>query len=217
MKDFLQQNASALFGILGALGAVVLTFVTQWLLRKRDYDLRLWDKLLERRIAAHEALINIAIEMRVMVGLGGVDAEGEVARTPRVLLDRAVFHDFFARATGAGVVATTWLSIEARREFNFLQDYLGTLDMHTAEFPSERLREVGTIIRQDFIDISSSLERVAFAFLQRDVRRLSLGTLDEWHKFPREVTEKRLRETVLLQRYEDLAAMRQPPAPTGGA
>ncbi len=211
MREFLQQNTSALFGLAGAFGAVVLTFVTQWLLRKRDYDLRLWDKLLERRIAAHETLINVAIEMRVMVGLGGVDAEGEIARTPRVLLSEEVFHDFFTRAIAAGVSASTWLSIEARREFNFLQDYLGTLDMHTAEVPSERLREVGVIIRQDFIDISSSLERVAFAFLQKDVRRLSLGTLDEWHKFPREVTEKRLRETRLLQRYVDIVAMRQPP------
>lgn len=83
VKEFLQENASALFALGGAFGTALLSFLAAWFLRKRDYDLRLWDKLLERgRIDAHERLINVALEMRVMVALGGVDKAGKVVRSP---------------------------------------------------------------------------------------------------------------------------------------
>jgi len=205
MTQFLQDHASALFGLFGAFGAGILSFLTAWLLRKRDYDLRLWDKLLERRIGAHEQLINVALEMRVMVATGGADGEGGPARAPQVLISREAFEEWFTRAVGTGVAGSTWLSIDARREANFLQDYLATLHMNLEHVPGERFLEVGGVIRHDFIDISNRLERAAFAFLQRDVRRLSIGNLDEWHKYPREVTVERLRGTRLLSKWDEIA------------
>jgi len=48
LEEFISKNASAIFGLLGALGGGSITFFTTWLIKKREYDLRLWDKLLER-------------------------------------------------------------------------------------------------------------------------------------------------------------------------
>ena len=70
-----------------------------WLLRKRDYALRAWDKLLERRIMAPEDVIAMALEMRVMVGLGGVEESDEVARSPPVLSSKDEFEHWFVRFT----------------------------------------------------------------------------------------------------------------------
>lgn len=207
MKEFLQENASALFGLGGAFGAALISFLAAWLLRKRDYDLRLWDKLLERRIDAHERLINVALEMRVMVGLGGVDKAGEVVRSPQVLLSREAFEGWFTRAVGSGVAASTWLSTSAKREANFLQDYLVTLHLNLEHVPSDRYLAVGAIIRQDFVDISARLERAAFEFFEKDIRRLKLSDLNEWHKYPREQTEQRLKETQLLRRWSEVTRL----------
>ena len=202
--EFLQANASALFGLGGAFGAVLISFFTAWLLRKQDYDLRLWDKLLERRIDAHERLITVALEMRVMVGLGGIDKEGQAARSPQVLRSREAFEGWFTRAAGSSLVASTWLSTTAKREANFLQDYLVNLHLNLEQVPSDRYLAVGAIIRQDFVDISSRLERAAFAFFEKEMRQLRLSNLEEWHKYPREQSEQRLKETQLLSRWSEV-------------
>jgi len=201
--EFLEAHANLFIALGGAVGGALISLVVGWLLRKRDYDLRLWDKFIERRIQAHENLINIALEMRVMVAPGTVDAEGEVIRAPQVLISQEAFEQWFTSAITSGVAGSTWLATDAKREANFLQDYLVTLHLHLQPVASDDYLSVGWIIRQDFIDISASLERAAFSFFEKDVRRLKLSNLDEWHKYPREQTEKRLKETQLLQRWSE--------------
>lgn len=204
MMDFLKQNASAVFGILGALGGAGLTSFAAWFLRKRDYDLRLWEKLLDRRIRAHEQLIKVALEMRVMVALGGTDAGGGAARAPQVMMSKQIFDDWFGRAVEAALGGSTWLSVRGKREANLLQDYLVTLYTNLEKVPSEGYLAVGEIIRQDFIDLSGCLEEAAFSFFEKDVRRLRLGKLSEWHKYPLEETRRRLLATHLLTRWEEI-------------
>lgn len=200
--EFINKNASAIFGLLGAFGGGAITFLTTWFIKKREYDLRLWDKLLERRIKAHENVIAVALEMRVMVSLGGVDNNGEVARAPQMLLSKDEFERWFTRFTQLTMEGTTWLTTEVKRELNFVQDYLVTLHQNLSNVPSERYLSIGQIIRQDFIDLSSELEKKAFSFFEGEMRQLKLNSLNEWHKYERQVTEKRLKETVLLSRWE---------------
>ncbi|MGA4495289.1 hypothetical protein [Vreelandella venusta] len=209
MMEFLEAHANIFLALGGAVGGALISLVVGWLLRKRDYDLRLWDKLLERRIQAHENLIKIALEMRVMVAPGTVDAEGEVVRAPQVLVSQEAFEQWFTSAISGGVAGSTWLATDAKREANFLQDYLVTLHLHLQPVASENYLSVGCIIRQDFIDISASLERAAFRFFEKDARRLKLSSLDEWHKYPREQTEKRLNDTQLLQRWSEWSPLAQ--------
>lgn len=67
-----------------SLGLLVLSVVAYCrlfasvMLKKRDFNLQMWSKLVERRIAAHENVISLAVEMRVMVGLGGTDEHGQL-------------------------------------------------------------------------------------------------------------------------------------------
>ena len=207
LAQFLEQHASAVFGLVGAMGGGFLSFFASWLLRKRDYDLQLWGKLLERRIEAHERVIQIALEMRVMVALGGVDASGEVLRAPQVLSSKETFEGWFHHATTETGSGSTWLSVATTRELNFVQDYLVTLHMHLAGIPSERYPQAGIVVRQDFIDLSSELERQTFSFFVNDVRRLKLNDLREWHKYPRGETERRLKMTRLLQNWQDIVRL----------
>src|SRR5437868_3641028 len=127
LAQFVQANASAVFGLVGALGGGILSFVATALLKRREFNLQLWGKLLERKIAAHENVIAVAVEMRVMVALGGIDDQGQVRRAPQVMLSRDEFEDWFTRFTQLTLDGTTWLTTETKREVNLAQDYLVTL------------------------------------------------------------------------------------------
>lgn len=202
IKEFLGNNASAIFGLLGALGGGTVSFLASWMLKRREYNLRLWDKLLERRIKAHENLITVALEMRIMVALGATEEDREVARAPQVLRSKEDFEEWFIRFTQLTMEGTTWLTTEAKRELNFVQDYLLTLHQNLKDVPSEKYLPIGQVIRQDFIDLSSSLEKKSFAFFAKEVRRLKLSNLKKWHKYKRSETETRLKKTVLLSQWE---------------
>lgn len=201
MKDFLEANASIFNWLAGGVGGALITLVVGWLLRKRDYDLRLWDKFIERRIQAHENLINVALEMRTMVMPGAVDEKGEIIRGPRVLLSQEIFEQWFSCSMRTVLAGSTWLTTDAKREANFLQDYLATLQLHLQPIPSDDYLSLGYIIREDFLAISGSLERAAFSFFEKDARQLRLSNLDERHKYPREQTEQRLKDTQLWHHW----------------
>jgi hypothetical protein len=206
-SQFFQQNASAVFALLGAAGGGFLSFLGTWLLRKREYDLHLWEKLLDRRISAHEAVIQTALELRGMVPLGGVDRQGEALRAPSLLRSKEVFEAWFQQATARTGPGTTWLTVEAKRELNYLQDYLLTLYMHLGRVPSASYPTVGVIVRDDFIKLSGDLEKCAFRFFESDIHRLEAADLRSWHKYPLEETQRRLKETNLIQRCDEIAAL----------
>jgi hypothetical protein len=207
LSEFFRDNASAVFALLGAAGGGLLSFLGSWLLRKREYDLRLWEKLLDRRVSAHEAVILTALEMRVMVPSGRIDKQGDAIRAPSVLLSRETFEEWFQCAQHRTASGTTWLTVTAKRELNFVQDYLLTLYMHLQKVPSAEYPLLGVIVRDDFVKLSSELEKCAFLFFESDIRKLKAADLRSWHKYPHEETQRRLKETNLIRRCDEVAAL----------
>lgn len=203
LSSFIDENASAIFALAGALGGGLLSFIGALLLKKREFSLAVSSKILDRRIDAHEKVIALATEMRVMVGLGGVTESGEVRRSPQIMMSRETFEDWFTRFTKLSMEGTSWLSTSTKREVNFVQDYLITLHLYLENVPSERFLDLGEIIRQDFIDLSASLEKKAFLFFQKGIRKLQPDNLDEWHKYERSETERRLHATSLLLKHAE--------------
>ena len=207
-QTFFSANASAIFALVGALGVGTLSAVTALLVKRREFDLALTGKLYERRIAAHEKIMEIATEMRVMFPLEGRYADGEFRRAPNVLQSKDVYEEWMASFTHRSLTGTSWLSTKAKRELNLVQDYLATLRMHLTGVPDAHYPDLGALIRQDFIDLSSSLEKYAFEFFRTGVRQLQLHSLDEWHKYERAETERRLGETMLAKNFDAFARVR---------
>jgi len=96
-------------------------------MRRRDLDLKIWEKFLDRRMAAHEAVIGLAIAMRRMVALGGIDPSGQVVRAPEVMMSKEAFDAWLFEFAEKSSPATTWLSTAVKRELNLVQDYLLTI------------------------------------------------------------------------------------------
>lgn len=201
LLKFLTTNASAFFALVGALGGGFLSFFSALILKKREFNLNISGKLLDKRIISHENVISLATELRVMVALGGETASGEVRRAPKIMFSRDSFEDWLAHFTQTGLTGTSWLSYDAKREINFVQDYFVTLHMYLENVPSEKFLELGELLREDFIRLSSSLEKKAFSFFQSGVRKLKPDRLDKWHKYKREVTESRLSSTALIRNH----------------
>jgi hypothetical protein len=204
VMEFLSENASAVFALVGAIGGAGLTFLSGWLLRKREYDLRLWESLMERPIQAHERLLELASEMRVTVSLEEFDAKGELRRAPEILVSRETFEAWFERVGRAGLQRSVWLIPLAKREANFLQDYLASLHANLRQVPDGSFLAVGAILREDFIHLSDKLERAAYTFFERDLHRLKLADLKEWHKYRKEETLERLKKTALVARWSEI-------------
>jgi len=210
MAELFMHNAAAALALLGVLvGSVCtggLTFVTGWIMRRRDLDLKIREKFLDRRIAAHEAVIGLAIAMRRMVPLGGIDLSDQVVRAPEVMLSKEAFDAWLLEFADKSSPATTWLSTAVKREITFVQDYLVTVHINLSGCAPHDFPTVGALIRQDFIDLSSKLERAAFEFFTKEARNLRLSNLNEWHKYPLQTTQSRLKDTVLLSKWADIKA-----------
>src|SRR5690606_37680479 len=100
-------------------------------------------------------------------------------------ISRETFEEWFTRFTQLSLDGTSWLSTATKREVNFVQDYLVTLHLYLEGVLSDEFLRLGEAIRRDFVDLSSCLEKRAFAFFQRDVRKLRPDSLDKWHKYKR--------------------------------
>ena len=71
--EWLKQYGTAMIALIGVfLGSLVtgvLTFLNGLVMRNRDLKLKLWERFLDHRIAAHETVVAIALKMRQMVPL----------------------------------------------------------------------------------------------------------------------------------------------------
>ncbi len=216
MSEFFKQNTTAIMALLGvAVGSLFaggFALCNAWVMRDRDLNLKLWERFLDRRITAHESVVGLALKMRYMCPLGKVDAFGEVARAPQVMMSKEAFDGWLHELAEESGPATTWLSTPVKRELNFVQDYFVTLHAKLSDLPSIRFPTVGSFIRQDFIDLSSILEKTAFEFFKAEARELRLNDLTEHHKYAPEETSRRFRNTILIGNGAAVQALIQQPS-----
>ncbi len=198
-EQFLTANASAIFGLLGAIGGGGLSFLASLVLKRLELNHQIRAKLVDRQIAAHERLLKLAQDMRVNVSSGSFDVTGEVERWPNILQSREVFESWFTEFTTDQVKSSAWLTTAAKREVAFVQDYLVNLHIQLNQVPSEKYPQLARLVRQDFVDLSSSLEKVVFAFFEKGILLAQPDSLASWHKYKRGVTERRLRATRLFE------------------
>lgn len=201
-QQFLTTHASAVFALLGAFGGGVLSFIASLWLKQRDFKLQLRSKLMEKQIHAHETVMALALELRTMYGSGEVDSKGELKRAPRILSSKSDFESWFTKFSEQQVPVSSWLSTAAKREVNFVQDYLVTLHTHLSEVPEANYFALGDSIRQDFIGLSSALEKRTFQFFRNGMGRSKPDSLEKWHKYPPSKTLERLNAMRLLVEIE---------------
>jgi len=204
MEQFLANHASALFALAGTVAGGAISAIGAWLLAKRELRLRLSEKLLDRRIDAHEKVLGLCKTMRTMASLDRLEAQSEVARTPVPLASREVFHDWQVDLARVVSESSHWLRNPLVRELSLVQDYTVSLHMTLLPLAPEKYAEVGAIVRQDFVTFSGRLEELALEFFSSDLHRLRLVPARRWHKYERRETEAKLQKTLLWSRWPEI-------------
>lgn len=200
-SESLSPAAYALTGV--GLGAM-LTFLVNWLLKRQEVRLRLIERIMDRRIDAHENAIRLAKAMRTTTSVGGVDSDGELVRAPTMFRSLSEFQGWFATHSALFGEISTWLSPKITRELNFVQDYLVNLNETVHAASDQRLMRVGELVRQDFVSLSAGLERMAYQYFESGLTSLRIGTLTRRHKYYRWYTIRRLRRTVLFAKGDQI-------------
>jgi len=97
-----------------------------------------------------------------------------------------------------------WLNTNLERELGFFQDYMVTLNMRIKGQNDSNVKIIGLIVKQDFIDLASNLENLTFEFFRKDIYKLKINKHNEWHKYPKEITKKRMNETILFKEFKEI-------------
>lgn len=204
MWKFFETHATAIFALLGTLVGGITSFIATWGLKRSELRLRLREKILDKRIDSHERIINIIKPMRTMVVLEKHDASSEFIRAPIIFKDREAFEEWYFSFSSTVNQYSTWLTIEVTRELYYAQDYLVNLHEFLKKIDSEKYFKVGALIRDDFISISSSIEKLAFDYFSKDLGTFRLNDLRQYHKYDKNETMRRLESTDFMTRFREI-------------
>jgi hypothetical protein len=207
MDEFIKNNATALFTILGVVIGIIGSFMTASFVANRESKLKLREKILDKRIESHERIISLSHSLRAMFPIGGLDAQGELARIPSILATKKSFDDWMHHYFNTMMLSSNWLGANLIHELNLLQDYQVNLQEFLRNVPEGYYIQVGQILRLDFIYFSERIERLAYNFFINDLEKLRISPLPEWHKYPIKETTKRLESTDLYKRRAELNAL----------
>jgi hypothetical protein len=200
MSDIVKNNIPALFAIIGAISGALISLFGTWVFKKTELRLRLWEKVLDHRIQAHEQVIELARTIRIVNTI----EQSVNIRTPAVLNSQEQFELWYRKHMELFGNVSTWLSNKVLRELYLFQDYLVNLYDFLQNVKSEDYPIIGSIIKQDFIDFSGNIEKLSFKFFSHELRSLRLNNMKKWHKYPMHVTEKRIQSTDFWQKRLEL-------------
>ena len=207
LLEFLKQNASAIFALLGGISGSLLTGLFVYISKSKETKLRVAEKIVDRKLQAHDSLIDMVGLIRTMVLLGGWDGERELKRTPQAMLGQQEFSDFLVSYSNMRNSSERWFSFNLKREISLFLDYIVTLKELVRTASDEKLQEVGSLIRYDFIEFAVKIEDSAHVFINKDLLTLSHKTDRKWHKYKPDDTIKKLNDTRLFKLRETIESM----------
>ena len=85
------------------------------------------------------------------------------------------------------------------------QDYSVNLSQFLQTVDDKNIPIIGCIIRQDFINFSASIRRLAYKYFYSDLEKLRLEDNLAWHKYKPEETMTRLNETLFFKKSSQLS------------
>ncbi|HRF76261.1 MAG TPA: hypothetical protein PLJ00_15910 [Chitinophagales bacterium] len=188
---------TAFFGLIGTLIGAGISFFANVYQSSKEAKLRVREKIFDKRINTHEEIIAFCQVMRTTVSTHEGDAQNNVITYPMLLINREHYGNFiknFVQVLGRNSI---WMDIELYRYMNYIQDYLESLSSNIRDIEEKSFPLVGVLIKQDFINLALELEKEAFKFFEKDIYNINLKMKKGHHKFPREETVKKFKNTQL--------------------
>ena len=196
------DSTDVMLVLIGMIITVLITYLSGIGITRREAKHKTSEKIIDRKLAAYDELMVIAKSMRKIRFLeGNIDKNFPIhekeapVRYPIIFESVEEFNKWYMELLNIRNGSLEWLNIDATRELNFLQDYLVNINYYIESLKSKfNIKVLGCVVRQDFIDISNNLETIAFKFYTRKIFKLKIENKNRWHKYKREITNKRLNE-----------------------
>lgn len=170
--------------------------------KKRDTQLRIIEKVFDKRLKAHEDILYIAKQMRNTVSTHNATDGLNVDSYPGLLRNNECFDHFKGNFFVAVNMNSHWINIELFRQLNYIQDYIENVSQVLLRLDETNYPKLGIIIKKDFIDLAAELETEVLKFFEKDLYNVNLKTSKGHHKWPREYTLNRLNNTELCKKHD---------------
>ena len=202
-SEFLKYLIPALTGLIGVIIGSLFTLLG----KRKETQLRIIEKVFDKRLGAHEEILNLAKQMRTTVSTHAASDGQNVESYPGLLHNSEYFNQFKGNFFITVNSNSHWISIELFRQLNYIQDYLENLSQALLKIDESNYPTLGIIVKSDFVDLAAELEWETLKFFEKDLYNVNLRTTKGHHKWPIEYTLDRLRTTELNQKCELIARL----------
>ena len=198
---------AAAIGAGGALLGVSVSQLLEIFRLNRTSAMRQKEKIIDKRITAHETIIELSESMIAAVM---PDIKMEVPedtekpiRAVGVLWEKSMFENWWSNIFYSCYRHHMWLAPKPLKELNLIQDYIVNLNRIISQIDDNELKRLSVIVRPDFISLSGNLRREAINYLSKDAINFKLKDLNRHHKYAKPVFLRRLNATELYKNYSD--------------
>jgi hypothetical protein len=202
--DFYRIILPSLFGVFGILIGSIITAIFNFKLKKKEVQLRLAEKIFDRRISAYEDLLEIIKLLQSTISIDKIDENSNLLTYPGILENKETFEGLLGVFWNKLIRNSHWLNINLLREMNFVQDYLYSLKNILIEKNETLYPKIGLIIKPDFIELADNLEKLVMIFFEKEMYCLDFKSNIEYHKYKIKETNRRLSETQLMKQYDNI-------------
>ena len=211
MKEFLINLNLQLKDVLLVLGGAIVPILIQYFsgigILRREGKHRIAEKIIEKKLEAYEDLMVIAKSIRKVQIYKGelindfpIEEKYGTYRYPSLLDSLDIYKQWLKDTVQIYERNSEWLDNDITREFNYFQDYIMSVDRVVNNLKSpDNIRTLGCLLRQDFINISKKIEKLAFKFYSKKVFKMKFENKSKWHKYDKDLTHKRLKNSHLLK------------------
>jgi len=206
----LSQNSSAFFALGGVAIGGLLSFLATFILDRQKARLQIRAQLMERRLDAHENLLVIAQRIRTSVSDFDRDTARDIARSPYFMHSEQMFNDWIVEQGALMIRSFAWLSDPVSREANLYRDYLVNLHVALKNVPPGKYFAIGCMLRDDFLDFSTRLEKAIFRFFNNSADSFTIRCKSPGI-YPEKGAMRRLKDTQLLKRWDEIRLMADKP------
>ena len=200
----------SLIGLLGVIIGTVITAFISLKLKSKETKLRIIEKIFDKRIQAHENILVIIMTIRSVTSTEKIDESNNLISFPRSMTSSNSFTNYMNETFLVFHQNSHWLNTDLEREFGFLQDYFISLSNKLKNASDLQVEKIGILVKQDFIDLASSLGKIAFDFFREDIYNMKINKHDEWHKYPKEKTFERMVKTYLFTKKKEIDNILKP-------
>lgn len=191
---------AAVIALTGAITGFISSQIMEYFRTNKESRNRQKERLIEKRIAAHELIMELSQDMIAMKPVRA-ESNDNFPRGPWVLESIQSFEAFYQKFIEIHSRSSTWLYIDTKRELNFCQDYLLSLYGYINNHNEIDLEQFSNDIRQDFINMSENLRKTSMDYLANEMPKLKFDDLNLWHKFKKNDTTKRIHKTQFMKIY----------------